>query len=102
MSTDIVKHSPQPMYSDIVTPNDPIVTHKERNYDRIKNEIMIEFEKTVEEKIAELKNENETKDNDATTLYTRMCTAINFAVDKTLPTRPRGTGVHRKVSEDTK
>ena len=35
-------------------------------------------------------------------MHAKMCASINFAVDKLLPNRRKGTGVEREVSDDTK
>ena len=63
-------------------------------------ECMIQFEEVVSKKLKELAYDATT--NSATEMYDKICESINFAMDTVLPTRRRGTGVHRKVSEKTR
>ena len=61
---------------------------------------MRKFEEAVTQKLAEL--EYDATVDSTTTMYDKMCASIHFAIDTVLPTRRRGTGVHRKVSEKTR
>ena len=64
------------------------------------NEHMCKFEEVVNEKLAETRYD--ALNDSATEMYDKICTAIHFAIETVLPTRRRGTGVHRKVSAKTK
>ena len=61
---------------------------------------MKKFENAVESKLSEL-GYDAAKDS-TTSMYEKLYTTIHFAMDTTLPTRRRSTGVNRNVSERTK
>ena len=65
-----------------------------------KTKCMRKFEEVVETKFVDL---NYNAVNDSTTeMYDKMCSAIQLAINTVLPSRRRGSGVRREVSEKTK
>ena len=66
----------------------------------VANPTLVEFEAAVDTKLDELEY-NATTDN-TTAMYAKICAAINFAADTVLPSRRKGAGIKRDVSDKTK
>ena len=63
------------------------------------NKYVTEFGKVVKEKMRELQH---SKNDSATQLHYKMCTAITQAINEVLPKAKRRRGPKRKVSDETK
>ena len=62
--------------------------------------IMKAFEDVVESKLTELRFS--ARDDSTTDMYCKICSAINHAIEETVPTKVRKQGTRREVSDATK
>ena len=65
----------------------------------IPNEKLQQFEYAIETKLEELDFDADA--DDSTTIYEKMCAAIQHAVDTTLPDQKKSRGIKSKISEHT-